>query len=132
MAYPSGPGSERLQRGTVQALTNTTTALLFNGANGTTVNQETNTVPALHIITLLNISFCENDGNAEKIKMYVECASPTDAIFFLRDAALPAYGTFVYSDKIVLVGGDKMVVYMDSASNIDVHYSYIDQDWTTP
>ena len=63
MAYPTGSGSERLQRGTVNGLNNNTTALLFNGANNTTVNQETNTVPANHIITLLTVSFTEIEGN---------------------------------------------------------------------
>ena len=33
---------------------------------------------------LLNISFTETAGNAELIKMYVECASPTDAIYLLH------------------------------------------------
>jgi hypothetical protein len=130
MAYPTGSGSERLQRGTVQSLTENTTALLFTGANGTTLNQETNTVPALHIITILNITFTEIAGNAELLKMYIECASPTDAIHILNEQPLPAKGTFVYSDKIVLVAGDKVIVYLNSAGTVDVHYSYIDQDWT--
>jgi hypothetical protein len=130
MAYPTGSGSERLQRGTVNGLNNNTTALLFNGANGTTVDQETNEVPALHIITLLNISFTEMSGNDELVKMYVECASPTDAIFLLNEQPVPAKGTFTYSEKIVLVGGDHLILQMVTDGIIDVHYSYIDQDWT--
>ena len=130
MAYPTGSGSERLQRGTVQSLNNNTTALLFNGANGTTINQETNEVPALHIITLLNISFTEVDGNVELIKMYVECASPTDAIHLLFEQPIPGKGTFTYSEKIVLVGGDHLICQLVTDGNVDVHYSYIDQDWS--
>ena len=130
MAYPTGSGSERLQRGTVQGLNNNTTALLFNGANGTTVNQETNTVPANHIITLLSISFCETAGDPELVRMYVECASPTDAISLLMDQSVPSKGTFVWNDRLVLVGGDKLVLQMASDGVVDVYYSYIDQDWS--
>ena len=62
--------------------------------------------------------------------MYVECASPTDAIFLLNEQPVPGKGTFTYSEKIVLVGGDHLVLQMVTDGIIDVHYSYIDQDWS--
>ena len=130
MAYPTGSGSERLQRGTVNGLNNNTTALLFNGANNTTVNQETNTVPANHIITLLTVSFTEIEGNNELLRMHVECSSPTDAIHLMRDQPIGAGATFVYNERVVLIGGDKLVLQMASDGIVDVHYSYLDQDWS--
>ena len=130
MAYPTGSGSERLMRGTVNALTNQTTALLFTGANNTTKNQETNEVPANHIITMVSMIFTETSENAEAINMYVECASPTDAISILRAQPISGYGTFVFNDKFVLQGGDHLIVYLQDAGTVDLHYTYIDQDWS--
>jgi hypothetical protein len=132
MAYPTGSGSERLQRGTVESLSSDATALLFNGANGTALDQSSNVVPALHIITVLNISFTEMSAADEKINLYVQCTSPADSIYLINQQPLPLRGTFVYSEKIVLVGGDKLFVILSTTGNVDVHYSYIDQDWTTP
>ena len=130
MAYPTGSGSERLLRGTVNALTNQTTALLFNGANNTTKNQETNVVPALHIITMMSMTFCNIDSSSALLKMYIVCPSPTDAIFLVSKQPIGIDGTFVFSDKFTLQGGDKCVVYLNGAGNTDVYYSYIDQDWS--
>ena len=130
MAYPTGSGSERLMRGTVQALTNTTTALLFNGSNGTTVNQETNEVPANHIITMVSMVFCNVHSSTAELKMYIECASPTDAIHLLSKQAIGVDSTFVWNDKFVLQGGDHLIVHLNASGNTDVQYSYIDQDWS--
>ena len=130
MAYPTGSGSERLMRGTVNALTNQTTALLFTGANNTTKNQETNTVPTNHIITMVSMVFTETSDDNRKINMYVECSSPTDAISLLRAQPISGYGTFVFNDKFILQGGDKLIVYLQDAGTVDLHYTYIDQDWS--
>jgi hypothetical protein len=132
MAYPTGSGSERLMRGTVNSLTSTTTALLFNGSNGTTKNQETNVVPTNHIITMLSMVFCNKHSSESLIKMYIECSSPTDAISLLDKQPVGIEGTFVWNDKFILQGGDKLIVYLNVAGAMDVHYTYIDQDWTTP
>jgi hypothetical protein len=129
MAYPTGSGSERLMRGSVEALENQNTALDFTGAAETTKNQITNTVPALHIITLLSLSCQESDGQTNNgiiIKAY-NGASTIDIGTFL----IPQDGTFVFSDKLVLVGGDQLRVQAITNYDIEIWYSYIDQDWTT-
>ena len=42
---------------------------------------------------------------------------------------LPPYGTYVWNDKFVITGTDKLEAY-SSAGNVDIYCSYIDQDWT--
>jgi len=130
MAYPTGSGSERLMRGTIDSVSNTEACLLFDGNNNTGINQTTNAVPANHIITVLSIIICEMGGASELIRMYVQCVSPSSSIFLLRDQPIGANATFVWNEKIVLQGGDKLAVYLNSAGNCDVNYSYIDQDWS--
>ena len=63
---PSLSGTEVLRRGCVNAQSSTHTSLKFDGTVPTTTGQSGNTVPALHIITILNITFCEQ-GNANQL-----------------------------------------------------------------
>ena len=37
--------------------------------------------------------------------------------------------TFVWNDKFAVIGGDKIKVWA-SAGDMDVYYSYLDQDWS--
>lgn len=131
MAIPSGSGTEVLRRGTVNALTNTQTALDFSGAAATTVNQVTNVVPTNHIITLLNISFTEvATASGETIRIHMVPAGTSTIIHLLLKQPLGVEQTFIYGEKIVLTSGDQLQVYMSDAAVVDVHYSYIDQDWS--
>ena len=127
MPYPTGSGSEILYRGTIHNQSDTATALRWDKTNPTTATS-TYTVPALHIITVITISITEVDGNNETFDLLIN--DGTNNIYILQDQTLSAKSTFVYSDKIVLVAGDKLTVYTGDAGNVDVHYSYIDQDWT--
>jgi hypothetical protein len=127
MAYPTGSGSEILRRGTVHTLGTSDTAFLFNGANNTTLAQETNIVPALHIVTMLSIIF-ENESAGE-VQFYMKSNIGGSVIYLLNTTALPTKETFVFSDKFVLIGGDKLIVNCTSGSNLDIYYTYIDQNW---
>ncbi len=127
MAYPTGSGSERLMRGGINAQSNTTTAFKFDGTSPTT-GTSTYTVPANHIITLISVVVCEAANAAEVFSMSAN--DGTNGIVLLESVALPAYGTFVFSDKTVLQGGDKITFNLASAGNVDVWYSYIDQDFS--
>lgn len=128
MAYPTGSGSEQLYNGTMHVLSNSESALKFDGTQNSTAGTNSATVPALHIITVLNVVFCEQANAAEGLYMYVH--DGTSAIRLLENQSIPAYGTFVWNDNIVLRGGDKLTVHTVNSANIDVYYSYIDQDWT--
>tara|TARA_R110002020_G_C16189541_1_gene765428 strand:+ start:516 stop:899 length:384 start_codon:yes stop_codon:yes gene_type:complete len=127
MAYPTGSGSERLMRGAINAQSNTLTHFKFDGTSPTT-GTSSYTVPALHIITVLEIIMCEKANAAEIMSIYAQ--DGTNNIGILQSQNIGAYQTFVFSDKIVLQGGDSMGFNLASAGNVDVWYSYIDQDWT--
>ena len=127
MAYPTGSGSEVLYRGTINAQSNTATSFRWDKTNPTT-GTSTYVVPALHIITVISIVFGEVGSVAETIDLYAH--DGTNNIQLLKGQALGSAETFVWNDKIVLVGGDKLIVNCASAANVDVYYTFIDQDWT--
>ena len=126
MAYPTGSGSEILYRGTIHNQSTTTTAFRWDKTHPTT-GTSTYTVPALHIITVLTIIITNVDTTTETFDLLANDGA--NNIYILQDEALPSAGTFIYSDKFCLVGGDKLTLYTASAANIDVLYTYIDQNW---
>ena len=113
MAIPSGSGTEVLKRVSGNALSAAWTYLITGVAN--------------HIYTVLSINVCETAGNAEDISISVETGGVELKI--VSNVSLPAEGTFVYTDKLVLTGTDKLQIY-NTAGNVDWYVSYIDQDWT--
>ena len=86
------------------------------------------TVTALHIITVLSVIATEQGSAAELINMYMVDGSNNISIF--SSQALGSLGTFVWNDKFVLIGGDKLAVNTESGANVDFLCSYIDQDWS--
>ena len=127
MAYPTGTGTEIIYRGTVVTQSDSETAFRWDKTNPTT-GTNSYTVPALHIITVLLVTFCNNADSNEII--YLNVNDGAAQIQLLQKQPLGYSETFVFSDRIVLVGGDKMVVDAGSGDTYDVWYSYIDQDWT--
>ena len=128
MAYPTGSGSELLYRGTIHALSNTGSSFRFDNGSIGTAGTSSYVVPANHIITILSIIFTEEGNSASRIKMYVSDGS--SGLYFLDHQDIGARGTFIWNDKFVLVGGDKVVVSLADAGNTDVYFSFIDQDWS--
>ena len=131
MAIPlqSLSGTEVLRRGTVDQQSNTQTSLKFDGQIApTTTGQSGNVVPANHIITILNIFFCELGNAAELIHMWLE-GPHASAIYLLRNQSIGPYQTFVWADKFSLIGGDSIRVQTQDAANVDIWYNYIDQSW---
>ena len=127
MAIPSGSGTEVIKRALITNQSNDPTAFRWDGT-APTVGTETYTVPANHIITVLSIIFCEQGNAAETISLYINDGSNNHQIIQYQD--LPAHGTFVWNDKFVLTGGDKLISHLSSAGNCDIILSYIDQDWS--
>jgi len=127
MAYPTGSGSERLMRGGINAQSDTETALKFDGTSPTT-GTGSYTVPANHIITVLGIIVCEQGNATETFNLYAGDGS--NNIVLLQGQSIGAYQTFVFSDKVVLQGGDSLKINAGNTANLDVWYSYIDQDWS--
>ena len=127
MAIPSGSGTEVLKRTTIHAQSNTATAFRWDGTMATT-GTATYTVPANHIITVLNVIMVDQGGASEVISLYMH--DGTNNITLLQSQTLPAYGTFVFNDRFILTAGDKLQFNCSSAANVDAMLNYIDQDWS--
>ena len=127
MAIPgSSDGQEVLRRGGITGQSNDPTSFDFTGGLPT-VGDETDTVAANHIITVLNIIFCETSGGEEQILMY---QNTTQTIYLMYNQVIGGYKTFIWNDKFVLTGGQSLVVNMASSTTVDIWYSYLDQDWS--
>jgi len=127
MAIPSGSGAEVLRRGAVIIQSTDVTSFKFDGANPDT-GTETYAVPANHIITIISIIICEAAGNAETFSMSIDDGT-NPYVKLLEQQALAAKATFVWNDKFSLIGGDKLR-HWATAGDIDVYYSYLDQDYS--
>ena len=127
MAYPTGTGTEVLKRTTIHAGSSTATSFRWDGTMATT-GTSSYTVTALHIITVLSVIATEQGSAAELINMYMVDGSNNISIF--SSQALGSLETFVWNDKFVLIGGDKLAVNTESAANVDYLCTYIDQDWS--
>ena len=125
---PSLSGTEVLRRGCVNAQSSTHTTLKFDGTVPTSTGQSGNTVPALHIITILNITFCEQGNANQLLHMWIEGAHAS-GIYLLRHHHLGFYDTFVWADKFAVIGGDEVRVQTQGSANVDIWYNYIDQSW---
>ena len=126
MAIPSGSGTEVLKRTTINSQSNTATAFRWDGTMATT-GTSTYTVPANHIITVISIIFSEQGGAAESISLLLNDGTNNIS---LMDQSIPSLGTFIFNDKFVLTGGDKLTAVLSNSGNVDILLSYIDQDWT--
>ena len=112
---PSASGKEVLRRSFGHALSNST-LVAINGV-------------ADHIYTLLSIVVCELGGNAEVISVYVDPDTGTDNIYLVNAAPIPASGTWVFTEKVVITNTDKLYVFC-STGDCDVYCSYIDADFS--
>ena len=84
-------------------------------------------VPDDHIITMISMIICNQDSSARTITGTIN--DGTNNIHFIVSQSIPAYGTFVFSDRFVIQGGDKVSL-TASRGNVDCHYSYISQNWS--
>jgi hypothetical protein len=126
MALPTGSGSEIARRGQVDAQSTSETTLLFTGAT-TTAGASGNTVPALHIITMLGMSFCNTTANSMTLTMWNYGGSVHTTYFSTQTIA--SYETFVWSDRFVLQAGDSLRINGVGSGTCDVNYSFMDQNW---
>ena len=116
MAIPSGYGSEVLKVHYLTAVTNSAQLLL-----GTTV--------ADHIYTILSIVICEEGGAAEQFYLYRHTAADGDVRRILHTQDIAANATFIWNDKFVLSGSDKLKIETTNPGNLNVMTSFIDQNW---
>ena len=71
----------------------------------------------------------EQGNNIEDLQMWVE-GPHAQSIYLMNEQDISAYTTFVWDEKIVLIGGDSLRVSLkNNAGNVDIWYNYIDQSW---
>ena len=128
MAYPTGSGSEILARTTLYNQSSAQSAFRWDGTMAT-VGTDSYTVPALHIITVLNVVFTEAAGSTTQ-KIQFKHYNGAQTLGLLSSQAIGSEETFIWNDKIVLIGGDKLLVDMNVTAVCDVVCTYIDQDWS--
>ena len=123
MAIPSGSGTEVLKRAKLQGFDHSADNKIIDGV-------------ANHIYTILSvIVFNAHGSTATGVNLYIwPDASSGNVIDILagQQAEIPAYGTYVFNDKFVMVGTDELIIAAKSGGggNLDAWVSYIDQDWT--
>ena len=118
MAIPSGSGTEVLKR----SYKSGNSGAWFTAIDGV----------ANHIYTVLSIVVSENAGNEEQVTMRVlgsGSQATENKIEFVKNQVIPATGTFVFNDRLVLTGTDHLEIYT-TAGDCEIYVSYIDQDWS--
>ena len=78
--------------------------------------------------TVVGISISNVTSGTINVDCYIN--DGTNDIYLLKAQSVEANSTFIWNDRIVIGAGDKVSVFCDSAANVDVYYTYIDQDWT--
>ena len=125
MANPSteggtGAGTEVLRRFWLRNFNGTANNLLINGV-------------ADHLYTVLSITWHNLESSALGINLYIYPeAAGGSVIHVLQQCStvLPARGTFVFNDKLVLAGTDELYTNTESATTgCDAWVSYIDQQF---
>jgi len=118
MAIPSGSGTEVLKNASARGQLNSGVTLIDGVAD--------------HIYTILTITICNQNASAAdtvEIAIWPSGASG-NTTEIVRDHSIGAKETFVWNDRLVLVGTDELKIYTATAGDMDVWVSYIDQDWT--
>ena len=124
MAIPgSSDGQEVLRRGSIPTQSSAWTSFVFDGTSPTT-GTSSYVVPTNHIITMLSIIWAERGNAAEVFHLSIE------PIYIIVNQALAAYGTFIWNERMVVKSGEKVQTYITSSANVDILYSYLDQDWS--
>ena len=126
MAYPSGSGSEILRRGAIHNQVAVATSFKFDGTSPTT-GTSSYVVPTNHIITILNISFQDQSNSSKTFWIWAELGGIECK--FNQNVALGAYQTYTWNERIVLHPADKLLVNCNASANVDIFYTYVDQNW---
>ena len=127
MAIPSGGGSEILQRGWCPAVSGTDVYALFTGVISTTTTS--NAVPADNIISMLSMTFNERGGANELLNVRVMFGGGSTN-YVISKQSIPAWGTFIWNEPLVLHATDKLIFSTETTANIDWQFHFIRQDWS--
>ena len=100
MAYPTGTGTEVLKRTTIDTQSNTATSFRWDGTMAST-GTSSYTVTALHIITVLSVTACDQGSAAELINMYINDGAN---VHLLNGQDIAPTATFVWNDRFSFQG----------------------------
>ena len=128
MAYPTGSGTELIRRGMIDGLTNASSAFTFDGTHPTK-GTDTATVATDHIITILSIIICEMSNTTGK-EFTLTAYNGSADIILVKDAQVQPKQTYVWNDRIVLHPTHKLSIIGNASSEFDIHYTYIDQNYS--
>ena len=118
MAIPSGSGTEVLKNASARGALYSGVTILDGVAD--------------HIYTILSVTMCNmNASAADTIEMAIwPSGASGNTTEILRDQSIGAKETFIWNDRLVLVGTDELYIKTATAGDMDVWVSYIDQDWS--
>ena len=108
-------------------MVNADTAFRFDGGI-TATGTSSYTVPANHIITVLKIIITEVSNAARTFQLIVTAGGVNMNLLYTQ--SVPAKGTFIWNEKLVLHPTDKLLLGGSASANFDVLYTYVDQDWS--
>ena len=115
MAIPSGGGTEVLKRAYKTANSDNWETMITGVAN--------------HIYTILSVSFADQNDTVHDCRIKIDISGGGTDIYLLSFQTLPVKGVFTYNDKFVITGTDQLKCY-NSAGNVDIYVSYIEQDFS--
>ena len=116
MAIPTGSGTDVLKRSIIDGLGTSEQTLITGVAN--------------HIYTIISILVAQKNSSATTFTLYVDPSAGGTDMHILNAHSLPGNSHFVWNDKFVLSGTDKLHVVCNRGDAIDIVCSYIDQDWS--
>ena len=105
-----------------------TLKMAFTIVDDTANETDVLTAASSHTYTVLSISVCEVAGADELMNLYIRDDAGSTDYFIYDSQSLPAYATFIHSDKIVLLSTDVLSIKFDSATTAHVVIAYLDQD----
>ena len=119
MAIPSGSGTEVLKRSYINEL---------GEAEGTLITGVAN-----HIYTVLSVVICEVGNRSDgQINLYIDFNAGGTDLIILKNQVIANYSTFIFNDKFVVTGTDKLQLTPSSAGGsalYNIWCSYIDQQF---
>ena len=118
MAIPSGSGTEVIKYTALQAVSTTTQTLITGVTN--------------HIYTIISVVITEcANSSTEKFFLGIFDSDGTSNEHVIKHwTPMTANGTFVWNDKFSFSGNKTFRVKSNTAADLDVLCTYIDQDWT--
>ena len=73
--------------------------------------------------------FNERGGANELLNVRLKQLGSTDN-YIISKQSIPAWGTFIWNETLVLHATDKLGFGLESSGNVDLRFDFIRQDWS--